>query len=68
MIHSKKIDILLNLYPEEEPLRFRTNLRNLKTIRGTRFESFLSFARMYETLKVLPLDTGSVEYLLFLEC
>jgi hypothetical protein len=29
---QKEKDLLLNLYPEEESLRFRTNLSNLKTI------------------------------------
>ena len=29
-VHSKKIGLLRNLYPREEPLRFLIDLRNLK--------------------------------------
>ena len=56
------------MYPEEEPLRFRTDIRDLKSISETLFESFLGFLHPHETLKILPLGTGSVIYLFFLEC
>ena len=61
----KKIGFLLNLYPGEEPLRFRTNMPNRKCIHLTPFETFLGLASLYETLKVLRLDTGSVKNLFF---
>jgi hypothetical protein len=67
-VPSKKIGISLNLCPGEESLRFRTSVRNLKPISETLSESFLGFVRMYETLKDLPLGTGLVKYLIFLEC
>ncbi len=68
IIHSKKIGALPNLCPGEEPLRFRTDFPNLKRFRSKSAECFLGSENLYETLKVLPLGTGSVEYLFFLEC
>ena len=53
-------------YPGEEPLRFRTDLLELKRFRREFTESIFSSAYLLETLKVLPLDTGSVKNL-FLE-
>ena len=50
----KRIGFLLNMYPGEEPLRFRTNIPNRKCIQWTPFETFLGLARLYETLKVPP--------------
>jgi hypothetical protein len=61
----KKVGFLTNLYPGEEPLGFRTDLRNLKRFRSKSTECFLGSADPYETPKVLPLDTGSVKNLFF---
>jgi hypothetical protein len=60
----KKIDLLLNLYPEEESLRFRRNLSNLKTIQQV-CDVFLTIDH-YKTSKIPSLDAGSVINLVFL--
>ncbi len=49
----------------EEPLRFRTDLPNLKRFRMKSAKYVLGLADPYETSKVLPLDTGSVKNLFF---
>ena len=52
----------------EEPLRFSIGLPKLKGIGELFAEPFLGSVNPYETLKVLPLDTGLVMNLFFLEC
>ncbi len=62
---STRIGILPNLYPVEELLRFRADIRNSKRIRKESPKYFLGSVYPYETLKVLLLGTGPVKYLFF---
>ncbi len=73
-IESKKLLYTLkgNRYITEPVPRLRTfkvftDIQNLKSISKTLFEYFLGFVHPHETLKVLPLGTGSIIYLSFLE-
>jgi hypothetical protein len=65
VVYSKKIGILPNLHPGEEPLRYCTDIQNLKNISKTLLEYFLGFVHPHETLKVLLLSIGSIIYVLF---
>jgi hypothetical protein len=64
-LHSKKKGILPNLYLGEELLRFHEDVRNPKRIRKESPKYFLGSIYPCETLKVVPLVTGSVIYLFF---
>jgi hypothetical protein len=64
----KKIGVLPNLCPGEEPFWFRTELPNLKKL--INFHTVLKRGSVifYGTKKVLPLGTSSVKHLFCLEC